>query len=112
MHELSLCRAIAGAAIEAAAGRPVRRIGLRVGAMRQVVPDTLVYCWRLFSECTALSGSELDVESVPARTACGACGQTATLASPVLCCPSCGSTDVTLVAGEEFLLTALDLSER
>jgi hydrogenase nickel incorporation protein HypA/HybF len=112
VHELSLCRAIAGAATEAAAGRPVRRIGLRVGALRQVVPETLVYCWRLVSERTALSGTELDVESVPARTSCGACGQTVTLSPPVLCCGACGSTDVTLVAGEEFLLTTLDFAQR
>jgi hydrogenase nickel incorporation protein HypA/HybF len=109
VHELSLCRAIAGVATEAAAGRPVRRIGVRVGAMRQVVPETLVYCWGLLSQDTALAGSVLDVEAVPARTRCGSCGRTLTISAPVLRCAGCDSADVTLVAGDEFVLTTLDL---
>ena len=111
MHELSLCRAIVRIATEAAEGRSVRRIGLRVGALRQVVPDTLVYCWSLVTENSALAGSVLDVESVPAATSCAVCGQTRPLASPILRCGACGSTDVTVVGGEEFLLTTLDLVE-
>jgi hydrogenase nickel incorporation protein HypA/HybF len=111
VHELSLCRAIARVASEASQGRPVRRIGLRVGTLRQVVPGTLVWCWSLVSEDTALAGSVLDVEPVPAAISCAACGQTCALTEPVLRCPACDSTDVTVVAGEEFLLTTLDVVE-
>jgi len=111
VHELSLCRAIAGVASRASAGRRVRRIGLRVGALRQVVPDTLVACWAMVSQDTPLAGSVLDVEPVSAQIRCGACGRTHTLDEPVLRCDACESTDVTVVAGEELLVTTLDLAE-
>lgn len=110
MHELSLCRAIAGIATRAAQGRPVRRIGLRIGALRQVVPDTLVWCWSVVSEDTPLAGSVLDVEAVPAAVSCTSCGRRSTLTRPVLRCGICDSTDVAVVAGDEFLVTTLDVA--
>jgi hydrogenase nickel incorporation protein HypA/HybF len=111
MHELSLCRAIAGIASRHAGGRPVRTIGLRVGHLRQVVPDTLAYCWPLVCEGTPLAGSRLEIESVPARIACRGCRHEEQLATAVLRCTACGGDQVTIVAGEEFLLTTLDLAE-
>ncbi len=111
MHELSLCRAIAGIAGQHAAGRPVRRIGVRLGALRQVVPETLVYCWTMVSEGTDLAGSVLDVEPVPARIRCQDCGHEQELTELRLCCDGCAGVRVAVVAGEEFLLTTLDLAE-
>jgi len=111
VHELSLCRAIAGIARRHAGGRRVHRIGVRVGALRQVVPETLVYCWSMVSDGTDLAGSVLDVEPVPARLACRDCGHEQELAELVIRCAGCGGDRVALVAGEEFLLTTLDLAE-
>ena len=65
MHELSVCASIARIATRYAAGRPVSVINIRVGEWRQIVPDTLVYCWSLVSADTSLAGSVLAVEQVP-----------------------------------------------
>ena len=111
MHELSICRAVVGIVSRHADGRPVRTVHLRVGQLRQVVPDTLEYCWSLVTADTPLAGAALDVESVPATIRCGQCDHTTTIAAPVLVCGACGGTAVTLVTGEEFLLTTLDLAE-
>ncbi len=111
MHELSLCHAIASIATRHATGRPVRAIGVRVGQLRQVVPDTLVYCWSLMTEGTTLDGSVLEIESVPARIECGHCGHSQVLSAVSLACDECGGHDVAIVAGEEFLVTTLDLAE-
>jgi hydrogenase nickel incorporation protein HypA/HybF len=109
VHELSLCRAIVRVASQAADGRPVYRVRVRVGALRQVVPDTLVYCWDLLTKDTELSGSVLDVEAVPAQVNCTACGRTHTLHELALRCDACDSTDVMVIGGEELLVTTLDL---
>ena len=45
MHELSICTAIAKIAHQAAAGRPVERVRVDIGHLRQVVPDTLRHSW-------------------------------------------------------------------
>ena len=112
MHELSICASIADIATRHAAGRPVSVINVRVGQLRQIVPDTLVYCWGLLCEETSLEGSRIIVETVPARIRCRSCEQTADVGDlPVFACAGCGGIDVEIVAGEEFLITSLELLE-
>lgn len=111
MHELSICRSIADIVNQHAEGRDVQTVHLRIGRLRQIVPDTLVYCWSLVSENTALDGSELRVESVPARIRCTECGHEETIDTPIMRCGQCESRQVSIVAGEEFLITSLELAE-
>ncbi|WP_250291369.1 MULTISPECIES: hydrogenase maturation nickel metallochaperone HypA [unclassified Frankia] len=111
MHELSICHAIAGIVLEHAGDRPVRAVNIRVGQLRQIVPGTLVHCWSLVSQDTALDGSRLRVESVPARVRCAGCGHSWTLSAPVMRCGRCGGQDVSVLHGEEFLITSLELGE-
>jgi hydrogenase nickel incorporation protein HypA/HybF len=110
VHELSLCNAIHGIVSRSAAGRPVRTVHLRVGQLRQVVPQTLTYCWDLVSEGGPLGGSALAVESIPVTVECRQCSATTTVEHQlVLVCGACASGDVRVVTGEEFLITHLDL---
>ena len=112
VHELSICSSIADIARRRAAGRTITVINVRVGQLRQIVPDTLVYCWSLISEETALAGSRIVVESVPARIRCRSCQHTADVGDlPAFACAACGGIDVEIVAGEEFLITSLELAE-
>lgn len=112
MHELSLCNAIRTIVDRAAEGRPVETVHLRVGRFRQVVPDTLSYCWGLVSADSYLAGSTLAIDHVAIRLACRACGaQTSPEGGLLLVCCDCGSGDVAMVTGEEFLITSLDLKE-
>ena len=111
MHELSICRSIVGIVRKHAEGRPIQTVHVQVGQLRQIVPDTLVYCWSLVSQTTELEGSELLVESIPAVIHCNECDHDTTMDLPVMVCEQCGSHKVTLVSGEEFLITSLDLAE-
>jgi hydrogenase nickel incorporation protein HypA/HybF len=111
VHELSICQSIAGIAARHAAGRTVGVIHVRIGQLRQIVPGTLVYCWDLVSAGTPLAGSRIEVESVPARIRCRACGQTSHVGDwPVFTC-GCGGTETEIVSGEEFLITSLELAD-
>ena len=93
------------------AGRPVSVINIRPGQLRQVVPETLVYCWELVSAGTPLAGSRM-AEAVPARIRCRACESVAEVGDvPVFACGQCGSTDAEIVPGEEFLITSLELAQ-
>lgn len=111
MHELSICGSIADIVTRRAAGRAVKVINVRVGQLRQVVPDTLAYCWELVSEGTSLAGSRISVEFVPARIKCRACGQVTDVgAVPVFACGGCGGFNADVVSGEEFLITSLEVA--
>ena len=109
VHELSLCGAIADITTRRAQGRPVEVIHLRVGQLRQVVPDSLRFCWTMLTEGTDLDGSALDLDPVPARLRCSDCAVEFALPNPpAFACPGCGGLSVAVVAGEEFVVTELE----
>jgi hydrogenase nickel incorporation protein HypA/HybF len=111
VHELSICSSMAKIVTKHAAGRAVRTVHVRIGAIRQIVPDTLVYCWSLVTEGSELEGAELLVERIPAKIRCSGCGQEQVLDAIAMVCGSCTGHAVTLVEGDEFLITSLDLAE-
>ena len=110
MHELSICGSVAEIATRHAGGRAVEVIHLRVGQLRQIVPETLAYCWPMVATSTELDGSRLEIEYVQTQIRCRTCGEVTEFDDyPVLLCAACEGTDVEVLAGEEFLLTSLDL---
>jgi hydrogenase nickel incorporation protein HypA/HybF len=110
MHEMSLCEAIAGAVNRHSGGQPVTRVLVRIGHLRQVVPDALIFSWQMICTGTDLEGSVLEVESVPATVSCKACGVETTLDMPIVACGECFSRDVELLTGEEFAVVSLELA--
>ena len=66
MHELSVCDAIVGTTLKRAEGRPVTQVTVRIGHLRQVVPDALQFGWEILTESTDLAGCTLLIEQVPA----------------------------------------------
>ncbi|MGO8862531.1 MAG: hydrogenase maturation nickel metallochaperone HypA [Acidimicrobiales bacterium] len=111
VHELSLCDAILGAAIKRADGRTVRRVTVRVGHLRQVVPDALLFSWELMTDSTDLKGCELVIEQIPARVGCRECKEETTLTVPILMCGTCEGFEVELLSGDEFLVVSMDVTE-
>jgi hydrogenase nickel incorporation protein HypA/HybF len=110
VHELSVCQAIADHVARHASGRKVSRVDVRIGHLRQVVPDALQFGWLVLTDGTELDGCQLGVDHVPATVDCDVCGATSTLDIPVLACASCGSPSVVLVTGEEFQVVSLELA--
>ena len=111
MHELSLCEAIAGVIRPYAVDKHVDVVRVQVGALRQVVPDSLTFCWGLIREYECMPDAELELEMVPAEVLCHSCGQQSLLTSRwSVCCPACDSGDVQVVRGNEFQVTSMDVS--
>ena len=111
MQELSLCEAIAGVAKTHAGGRHVDVVRVRIGALRQVVPESLSFCWTLVRDAEDMPGAELELECVTAAVRCRACGRRSEVTSAwSIWCPRCDSSDVEVVHGNEFLVTSLDVS--
>jgi hydrogenase nickel incorporation protein HypA/HybF len=111
VHELSLCEAIAATVTRHAGDRQATGVMVRVGHLRQVVPDALSFCWTMLTEGTDLEQCALEIEQVAAAVRCAACGTDSELDVPLMLCPACSSDDVTLLAGEEFQVVTVDLVE-
>ena len=111
MHELSLAEAVVRIACRHAAGRPVRRVELKVGHLRQVVPSALEFAFELVAQGTEADGAELVMEEVPAAGRCRACGAESELPGFPLQCGACGGLDLELLRGEELLVDSLELED-
>jgi hydrogenase nickel incorporation protein HypA/HybF len=112
MHELSLSGAIVNTVVKHAGGRPVRLVSLRVGALRQVVPDTLEFYFEFVSKGTVCEGARLEQELIPALLRCASCEREWTIDMPIFMCPGCGSAGrVEVARGEEFEVESIEVEE-
>lgn len=111
MHELSICTSLAAIVAEHADGRPVERVHLDIGHLRQVIPDTLRYSWDIVATDPPLAGSTLVINHIPAVLACNDCGAETTIEHPVFRCASCGSTNTDVQSGRELLVRSLELAD-
>jgi hydrogenase nickel incorporation protein HypA/HybF len=112
MHELSLSSAIVNTVEKHAAGRPVSVVNMRIGALRQVVPDTLEFYFGFVSKGTVCEGARLEQELVPARLRCAACAREWEIELPVFMCPTCGPRGrVEVASGDEFEVESIEVEE-
>jgi len=111
MHELALARAIRDTAARHAAGRRVSAVRVRVGAMRQVVPQSLCFHFDAVSRGSSLEGARLELEPVAARLRCEGCGQVWEPETPSFRCPRCAGAGVRLLSGEELRVESIDVEE-
>jgi hydrogenase nickel incorporation protein HypA/HybF len=111
MHELAIADAIVQICCAHARGRTVTKVEVKVGHLRQVVPDSLAFAFDLVASGTLVDGAELEIEQVPARVMCNACGAETEIGWFPLACARCGGVDVEVVAGEECHVEALELDE-
>jgi hydrogenase nickel incorporation protein HypA/HybF len=113
MHELSLSGAIVNTVVKHAAGRRVSVVSMRVGALRQVVPDTLEFYFDFVSKGTVCEGARLEQELIPAVLRCAGCGREEwTIDMPIFMCPGCGSGgQVEVASGEEFEVESIEVEE-
>lgn len=110
VHELSISHTISRIATRAAAGRRIRVIHLDIGHMRQIIPQTLEYCWNIVREdFPELRESTLEIRHIPVSFRCTQCAHVTTLEGfPMLACEECGSHAIQMLTGEEFLLTSME----
>lgn len=109
MHELSLSGAVVNTAVKHADGRRVSAVELRVGTLRQVVPDTLEFYFQFVARGTLCEGARLEVEVIDAALRCEACAREWDIETPAFRCPSCGGADVVVARGEEFEVESIDV---
>jgi len=111
VHELSLSGAILNTAVKHADGRQVSLISLRVGRLRQVVPDTLEFYFEFVARGTVCEDARLEQEIVEARLTCTGCGHGWSIEIPAFRCPLCGGSQVQVSTGNEFEVESIEVEE-
>jgi hydrogenase nickel incorporation protein HypA/HybF len=111
VHELSLAGAVVDTAVRHADGRRVTAVYLRVGHLRQVVPQSLSFYFEHVARGTVCEGARLEQEVVPARLACMDCGHGWALEVAAFRCPECGAAGASVVSGNELEVESIDVVE-
>jgi hydrogenase nickel incorporation protein HypA/HybF len=111
VHELSLSGAIVNTVVKHAGERRVSLVAMRIGQLRQVVPDTLEFYFEFVARGTVCEGARLELELVPALLACVACEREWTVEFPDFRCPTCLQGGVEVITGNEFEVESIDVEE-
>ena len=110
MHELSVSSAVLDTVLKHAAGRRVTVISLRVGHLRQVVPDSLAFYFELVSRETLCEGARLEQEIVAARLRCDGCAREWDPEDAWFRCTGCGGAGA-VIAGDELEVESIEVEE-
>jgi hydrogenase nickel incorporation protein HypA/HybF len=93
MHEMAIAQGILDIVqqhVPPAQVPEVAAVRVRVGSLSGVVAESLAFCFEALATETPLARARLDIERVPARCACGDCGQRFAPEAMVFLCPACG----------------------
>lgn len=104
MHELSYCEGVLEAVERRAAGRPVARLGVRIGAVHRIVPDAFQQSFQIAATGGPAEHAVTELVVVPVRGHCMDCRTDFESADPSPACSSCGSFDVAVEGGDEVVL--------
>jgi hydrogenase nickel incorporation protein HypA/HybF len=115
MHELSIALSIVDLAEEESelrGGLQIKCVHLKLGQLAGVVKEALLSSYEMARENTALAGSELIIEDVPAAIYCRHCDTRRLVDSPEwFRCSGCGSLSSEVVQGKELEVVSLEVRE-
>jgi hydrogenase nickel incorporation protein HypA/HybF len=109
VHELALSSAIVNTVAKHAEGRRVSVVNMRVGRLRQVVPDTLEFYFEFVARDTVCEGAQLVQEVIDARLRCRQCELEWEIEIPAFRCPQCSGSDVVIASGDEFEVESIEV---
>jgi hydrogenase nickel incorporation protein HypA/HybF len=87
----------------------IRSVFLSVGRLTSVVPDNLTFLFKVLSRGTALDGALLDIERIPIRAMCKACGERFEIEDVYFFCKECGSPELDVLSGRELLIKSVEV---
>jgi hydrogenase nickel incorporation protein HypA/HybF len=115
VHELSVMSSILDIVLEHANknnAKKVMRINLRIGHLSDIIPEWAQNYFDMLSKDTIAENAVLDIEQVPVKVRCAACGHEHTFKNKKwsFTCVKCESTDIELLEGREFSITSIEIT--
>jgi hydrogenase nickel incorporation protein HypA/HybF len=111
MHEMSYCEGVLEAVQRRAKGRPVVRVGVRIGAVHRVVADAFQQSFQLAATGGPAEGATTELVVIPVHGHCMDCRHDFDAPAPSPACPACGSLEVATDGGDEVILEWLEYSD-
>lgn len=112
MHELSVTQSLLEIAVrhgEQAGAQRITDLYLVIGQLSSIVDDSVSFYWDMISQGTIAEGATLHFRRVPVEMLCLDCGAHYTPPAGELACPTCSSTRVRVVTGDQFHLESINI---
>ena len=112
MHELAVTQSILNIALDSAqkaGAKKVNKIKIAAGEMTGYVPACVQDYFDIISKDTIAEKAELEFVKVPAAAKCLDCGKETRLTDFKFICEHCGSQNLKLIHGREFLVESIDI---
>jgi len=115
VHELPITQSILDTALacaQASGAGKILRIHLVIGELNELRQEWIQRYFDYLSRDTAAVGAQILVEQVPAAFRCRGCGQDFEVAIREIervRCPNCGSAELALERGREFLIRDMEV---
>ena len=113
MHELSIVESIVEIILKELKKHKltnVESVSLRIGEMRQVVPEAMKFAFECISKGTPLEGAELKIENVSIRGRCQQCHHEFMLTNWLDNCPKCNFSLIDIISGKELEIKEFEAS--
>jgi len=112
MHEMAIAEGILNIALETVAKYEAARvlsIGLEIGQMTEVEPESLRFCFSVLAAGSAAEGAVLEIREIPLVGHCISCRKDFGIEGFRFICPDCGSAGVEILSGRELRVGHLEV---
>lgn len=112
MHELTVAAALVEQIEEIRKRENAERvcaIYLSLGELSGIDREAFEFCFPLAAEGTAVEKAQIVIEEVKTVVHCSDCELDTEAALPFLACTACGSLNISVSAGQDFLITSVEL---
>jgi hydrogenase nickel incorporation protein HypA/HybF len=80
-----------------------------IGALSGVEREPFEFCFPLAARGTPLEGARLEIEEVPVTVRCTTCQKDSHPEFGLIACALCGSSEVEITAGRDFIIRSLEV---
>jgi hydrogenase nickel incorporation protein HypA/HybF len=112
VHEMGITQEVLRAVTDASAAAGAVRIThvtLTVGALTDLVPDSLHFAWDALTPGTVAEGAELEIRETPGRSQCLQCEAEFDHGKFDRRCTECGSFMTSVILGDELMVDHIEV---
>ena len=112
MHELSLAQSMVTELVEYIEKNNVKKvheITIVIGKLSGAEKEPFEFAFPIAAEGTLLESAKLNVEIQKPVVECSECKVQTTLDIPLMKCSSCGSRNVKIIKGKEFIIKSMEI---
>lgn len=114
MHEMSIANSVLDAVRIEAQRFPhahICKVGLRIGALAGVNPDSLSFCFEALVRGTEFEPLSVEIEYSSNTQRCAICARSILAPVDGSACPNCGRADSYFIGGDELEFAYLEVED-